>query len=133
MINRMLCVLSQDDDFSARTLESGLLLTRPNEIIGRYKMVKHKKAARSDSGNSLFMNWRDRWRFDGIRNLAEHKPYTVHSVEYTDLYVNISVSLDRERTSQFQRGLHGVPNEESSFGLFDYLKNLLFFLRFYFP
>ena len=36
--------------FLCRILESGLLLSRPPEHIGRYKMLRHKKQTRSDSG-----------------------------------------------------------------------------------
>ena len=41
-----------------RILESGLLLTRPPEHIGRYKMVRHKKQTRSDHG-WVFFRWHD--------------------------------------------------------------------------
>ncbi|ESO84536.1 hypothetical protein LOTGIDRAFT_132073, partial [Lottia gigantea] len=41
---------NEDDDLSARIQESGLLITRPPEHIGRFKMVRHAKLSRSEHG-----------------------------------------------------------------------------------
>ncbi|CAH1789492.1 unnamed protein product [Owenia fusiformis] len=82
---------NEDDDFSARTLAAGLMLTRPPEHIGRFKMVRHLKADRSNHGNSYFFTWRSRWKNDGINAIKELN-YKV--VEKTDLPVFTNISVD---------------------------------------
>lgn len=83
---------NEDDDFSARTLSSGLKLSRPPEHIGRYKMVRHKKAGRADGGYALFMTWRSRQYKDGLNSLSP-AAYHVTRLHEAKLYTNITVDL----------------------------------------
>ncbi|KAK7490882.1 hypothetical protein BaRGS_00017938 [Batillaria attramentaria] len=76
---------NEDDDFSARILESGLLLTRPPEYIGRYKMVRHTKQTRSDDGYEMFLGWRSRWMTDGLNDPVGMN-YTRVSLQELPLY-----------------------------------------------
>ena len=39
-----------------RTIETGLLLTRPPQYIGRYKMVRHPKQWRADNGWDIYFH-----------------------------------------------------------------------------
>ena len=58
-----------------RTMEAGLVLSRPPEAIGRYKMVRHHKSWQADGGYDLFMTWQSRWQDDGLINV--HQKYEV--------------------------------------------------------
>ncbi|GFR64986.1 beta-1,4-galactosyltransferase 1 [Elysia marginata] len=55
-------------------------------------MVRHTKATRSESGNELFLGWRERWRHDGLNDPAGMN-YTVQSVKEFPLYTSIVVSI----------------------------------------
>lgn len=111
---------NEDDDFSARIMESGLLLTRPPEHIGRYKMVRHQKQTRSDHGNEMFLGWRSRWNTDGLRNDPFGMNYTRKKVEEKPLYTVITADLG-DPPAQMRLG---DPNERVSWW---------WFLKFYFP
>lgn len=99
-----LTLAAQDDDFSARTLEAGLLMTRPIESIGRFKMARHVKASRNSDGNDLFLSWRARWPLDGVMQLRPGRELAaafrvLHRRDHP-LYTNITVALDAYETSQ---------------------------------
>ncbi|KAK2171809.1 hypothetical protein NP493_1025g01039 [Ridgeia piscesae] len=85
---------NEDDDFSARTIETGLLLTRPPQYIGRYKMVRHPKQWRADNGQDLFLTWRSRWRTDGLSSL-DHTLYKVVSKEQKALFTQVTVDIGK--------------------------------------
>ncbi|KAK7490885.1 hypothetical protein BaRGS_00017941 [Batillaria attramentaria] len=110
---------NEDDDFSARILESGLLLTRPPEHIGRYKMVRHVKQTRSDHGNEMFLGWRSRWMTDGLSDPVGMN-YTQVQLQELHLYTHITVNL-------------GDPPSEMRLGNPDEFVSIWWFLRFYFP
>ncbi|XP_076459956.1 beta-1,4-galactosyltransferase 4-like isoform X2 [Babylonia areolata] len=110
---------NEDDDFSARILESGLLLTRPPEHIGRYKMVRHKKQTRSDHGNEMFLGWRSRWSTDGLSDPVGMN-YTRVDLQERRLYTHVKVNI-------------GDPPAKMRLGNPDELVSLWWFLKFYFP
>ncbi|CAG5121323.1 unnamed protein product [Candidula unifasciata] len=83
---------NEDDDFSARITESGLLLTRPPELIGRYQMVPHRKNTRSSSGNGMFFGWQRRWPTDGLKDPVGMN-YSVIRIDETPLYTRILVDI----------------------------------------
>lgn len=110
---------NEDDDLSARTRDAGLLLTRPPEYIGRYKMVRHIKDSRAEHGNELFLSWRGRWPHDGL-NDSLGMNYTVIARYNQPLYTNITVdvgssSLVKDRQTSRVR------------------ESLWWFLNFYYP
>ena len=47
MISIFLSVGAEDDDMSMRILGNGFQITRPTNVIGRYKMMLHKKRERA--------------------------------------------------------------------------------------
>ncbi|KAK3761737.1 hypothetical protein RRG08_010354 [Elysia crispata] len=112
---------NEDDDFSARIMEAGLLLTRPPPHIGRFKMVRHTKATRSESGNELFLGWRERWRHDGLNDPVGMN-YTVQSVKEFPLYTSIMVAI-------------GQPPPSMEVYMTDRSKDvsLWWFFKYYFP
>jgi hypothetical protein len=85
---------NEDDDFTARTEAIGLLITRPPENIGRYKMIRHAKRQRTFDGNELFMTWRSRWKTDGLNSLDSSK-YRVVQITNSKMYTNISVDVGK--------------------------------------
>ncbi|XP_064646117.1 beta-1,4-galactosyltransferase 4-like [Lineus longissimus] len=112
----------EDDDFSARAEAAGIKLTRPPEYIGRYKMVRHSKASKSDSGNNYLFYWRARWKTDGISSIKS-VGYKVLSVSEEPLHTKILVDVG------------DPPNQED---VMESVKNqkpesLLWYLKFYFP
>ncbi|XP_014773202.1 beta-1,4-galactosyltransferase 3 isoform X1 [Octopus bimaculoides] len=110
---------NEDDDLSARTKSAGLLLTRPPEYIGRYKMVRHVKDSRAEHGNELFLSWRSRWSADGL-NDHEGMNYTVVARANRPLYTNITVNIGRSTVPKKQPT---NPVQES----------LWWFFNFYYP
>ncbi|KAH9491534.1 Beta-1,4-galactosyltransferase 1 [Bulinus truncatus] len=112
---------NEDDDFSARITESGLLLTRPPELIGRYQMVPHKKNSRSSSGNGMFFGWRRRWPSDGLNDPLGMN-YSVIKIEETALYTKVLVDI-------------GHPPPDMNVFMADHSKDisLWWFLSFYYP
>ncbi|XP_059177903.1 beta-1,4-galactosyltransferase 4-like [Physella acuta] len=112
---------NEDDDFSARITESGLLLTRPPEIIGRYQMVPHMKNSRSSSGNGMFFGWRRRWQTDGLNDPVGMN-YTVVSIEAAPLFTKVTVDI-------------GAPPPDMDVYMKDHSQDisLWWFLSFYYP
>ncbi|PAA61655.1 hypothetical protein BOX15_Mlig001508g4, partial [Macrostomum lignano] len=110
---------NEDDDISARTMEAGMLVSRPPPTLGRYKMVRHPKAVRIESGNEYFMAWRARHYEDGL-NALSRASYSVLSRQAMPLYTNISVRLSRQR--------HRITPEWLSNS-----DSVWWFLRFYYP
>ena len=112
---------NEDDDFSARIQESGLLLTRPPPYIGRYKMVRHKKETRSEHGNEMFLGWKTRWPHDGL-NDPRGMNYTTKLVEETPLYTRMLADI-------------GHPTSSVEVYMMDHSKDVSFwwFLKYYFP
>ncbi|XP_005097468.1 beta-1,4-galactosyltransferase 3 [Aplysia californica] len=111
---------NEDDDFSARITESGLLLTRPPELTGRYQMVPHPKNSRASSGNSMFFGWRTRWHSDGLNDPVGMN-YSVVRVEEAALFTRVVADI-------------GSPPPSSSV-TWDRSKDvsLWWFLSFYYP
>lgn len=110
---------NEDDDFSARILESGLLLTRPPEHIGRYKMVRHTKQTRSDDGYEMFLGWRSRWMTDGLNDPVGMN-YSVVQMDTQPLFTHIKVDI-------------GDPPSQMRLGNPDEYVSTWWFLKFYFP
>ncbi|GAB1603081.1 beta-1,4-galactosyltransferase 3 isoform X1 [Argonauta hians] len=110
---------NEDDDLSARTNNAGLLLTRPPEYIGRYKMVRHVKDSRAEHGNELFLSWRSRWLADGL-NDNNGMNYNVIARNNTHLYTNISVDI----------GTKMVPKTSATTRV---QESLWWFFNFYYP
>ncbi|KAJ8320424.1 hypothetical protein KUTeg_002011 [Tegillarca granosa] len=80
------------DETRYQAQAAGLLLTRPPEHIGRFKMIRHTKASRSDNGYTAFLGWRGRWMNDGL-NAPSTMNYTVLSTTNMQLYTNVTVDL----------------------------------------
>lgn len=112
---------NEDDDFSARIQESGLLLTRPPAHIGRYKMVRHTKETRSEHGNEMFLGWRTRWPKDGLNDPVGMN-YTVREVEEKPLYTKVLVDI-------------GKPPASMDIYMTDHSKDvsIWWFLKYYYP
>jgi len=110
---------NEDDDFTARTEAIGLLLTRPPEYIGRYKMIRHAKRQREYDGNDMFMTWRARWPTDGLNSIAK-TGYQVLEITDSKLFTNITVDVGKA-PSQKPDYSH-LPRE-----------SFIWFLTFYFP
>ncbi|BFZ15665.1 hypothetical protein BsWGS_18704 [Bradybaena similaris] len=89
---------NEDDDFSARIQESGLLLTRPPAHIGRFKMVRHIKQTRSEHGQEIFLGWRKRWPTDGLNDPVGMN-YTVKEVNEGRLYTKVLVDIGKPPAS----------------------------------
>ncbi|KAK6960897.1 Beta-1 4-galactosyltransferase 3 [Biomphalaria glabrata] len=85
---------NEDDDFSARIQESGLLLTRPPPHIGRFKMVRHTKEMRSEHGYEMFLGWRTRWPQDGLNDPLGMN-YTVVDMIQAPLYTKVVVDIGK--------------------------------------
>ncbi|XP_033761962.1 beta-1,4-galactosyltransferase 3-like [Pecten maximus] len=83
---------NEDDDISARTQEAGLLITRPPEHIGMFKMVRHVKETRSENGYDGFLGWRGRWMHDGLTNPITMN-YTVKHLTQHPLFTNITADI----------------------------------------
>ncbi|KAL5005739.1 hypothetical protein ScPMuIL_016897 [Solemya velum] len=111
---------NEDDDFSARTQEKNLLLTRPPEYIGRFKMVRHKKESRNAHGNDLFFGWRGRWETDGL-NSHKTMNYSILTEEEMPLYTQISVDLGPSKNHMIN------PDDDTT------KESLWTILSFYFP
>lgn len=107
---------NEDDDFSARTMSAGLKLSRPPEYIGRYKMIRHKKASRYENGNEVFFTWRSRQFKDGLNSLSP-STYQIVKVHNLTLYTNVSVDLRLPAQEVLESRTKG-PNE----GLYWFLK-----------
>ena len=59
----------EDDDLWQRTSASTISISRPDEEIYRYKMIKHeteKSNAINPLRNTLLKNWKYRWEIDGL-------------------------------------------------------------------
>uniref|UniRef100_A0A1I8GXA9 Beta-1,4-galactosyltransferase n=1 Tax=Macrostomum lignano TaxID=282301 RepID=A0A1I8GXA9_9PLAT len=95
---------NEDDDISARTMEAGMLVSRPPLTLGRYKMVRHPKAVRIEGGYTHFMAWRARHYEDGL-NALRKESYTIVSRQAMPLYTNISVRLSLSRHQMKQEWL----------------------------
>lgn len=111
---------NEDDDMSARAQAAGLLLTRPPEHIGRFKMIRHTKASRSDNGYTAFLGWRGRWMNDGL-NAPSTMNYTVLSTTNMQLYTNVTVDLGPSKG-------HVIDPEKDTTK-----ESIWWFLSFYFP
>uniref|UniRef100_A0A1I8JEJ7 Beta-1,4-galactosyltransferase n=1 Tax=Macrostomum lignano TaxID=282301 RepID=A0A1I8JEJ7_9PLAT len=110
---------NEDDDISARTMEAGMLVSRPPPALGRYKMVRHPKAVRIEGGYTHFMAWRARHYEDGLNALRKNS-YTIVSRQAMPLYTNISVRLSLSRHQMKQEWLSKTDS-------------VWWFLRFYYP
>lgn len=110
---------NEDDDLSARTMEAGMLVSRPPPALGRYKMVRHPKAVRIEGGNEFFMAWRARHYEDGLNALSKSS-YSVLNRQALPLYTNISVRLSRKRHQMTPEWLAQT-------------ESVWWFLRFYYP
>lgn len=110
---------NEDDDLSARILESGLLLTRPPEHIGRYKMARHTKQTRAEDGYEFFLGWRSRWRKDGLNDKIGMN-YTHLEMKELPLYTHIKVDI-------------GDPPPTRNMGNPEEFISTWWFLKFYFP
>ncbi|XP_074650453.1 beta-1,4-galactosyltransferase 3-like [Tubulanus polymorphus] len=107
---------SEDDDFSARTMEAGLLITRPPNYIGKYKMIRHNKATRGETSFGYFMGWRGRWMKDGLNSMKE-VGFNIGSRKIEPLYTNITVKVTGALTQ--------IESETK--------ESIWWFFKFYFP
>ncbi|XP_021351790.1 beta-1,4-galactosyltransferase 3-like isoform X2 [Mizuhopecten yessoensis] len=111
---------NEDDDFSARTREAGMLITRPPEHIGMFKAVRHVKEVRSENGYDAFLGWRGRWMNDGLNSPSTMK-YTIIQLTRLPLYTNITVDIGPSEG-------HRVDiNKDTT------RESIWWFLKFYFP
>lgn len=51
----------------------GLLMTRPPEYIGRYRMIRHKKRSKGRLSHAydMLITWKSRWKKDGLNSLRD--------------------------------------------------------------
>ncbi|XP_040189877.1 beta-1,4-galactosyltransferase 3-like isoform X2 [Rana temporaria] len=82
----------EDDDFSSRIQYSGMRISRPSALVGRYKMIRHTP----DKGNKqnpqrffLLRRTLRTWRQDGLSSLK----YKVLFKELLPLYTKITVNI----------------------------------------
>ncbi|XP_016061400.1 PREDICTED: beta-1,4-galactosyltransferase 3-like [Miniopterus natalensis] len=82
----------EDEDIAARLELSGMLLSRPHLLFGRYHMLEegldpsHKQSPKSPGFLALMQR---RWRHDGLNSLG----YTLLSKELQPLYTNLTVDI----------------------------------------
>ncbi|XP_038670295.1 beta-1,4-galactosyltransferase 3 [Scyliorhinus canicula] len=86
----------EDDDIASRIYLNGMMIVRPDVLLGRYKMIKHAH----DKGNeenpkrfNLLAKTRRSWKDDGMNSLE----YVLLSKEHLPLYTNITVDIGSER------------------------------------
>ncbi|PAA80808.1 hypothetical protein BOX15_Mlig025572g1, partial [Macrostomum lignano] len=84
---------NEDDDISARTMEAGMLVSRPPLTLGRYKMVRHPKAVRIESAYSQFRHWRARQFEDGVSSLGSGS-YSLRLIDRQPLCTRLTVQLN---------------------------------------
>ncbi|XP_067950193.1 beta-1,4-galactosyltransferase 4-like [Watersipora subatra] len=84
----------EDDDFSARCRQKGMIVVRYPKTIARYKMIQHL----SDSGNEanpqrfeMLKHTAARQNRDGLNSLI----YSLSSVEELKLYTRINVKVEQ--------------------------------------
>nr|XP_023399139.1 LOW QUALITY PROTEIN: beta-1,4-galactosyltransferase 3-like [Loxodonta africana] len=90
----------EDEDLAARVKLSGMLLSRPHLLFGRYHMLEGgpESGHEQNPGRAgLLSRIRRRWRRDRINSLA----YRLLSKEQRPLYTNLTVDI----TSQSQEPL----------------------------
>lgn len=82
---------AEDDDMSMRILGNGYKITRPTNVVGRYKMMLHSKRARAENRFELLEYWK-RFKEDGVSSLDGLK-YEIKSLEYAYLFTNLTVDI----------------------------------------
>ncbi|XP_062311850.1 beta-1,4-galactosyltransferase 1-like isoform X2 [Osmerus eperlanus] len=82
----------EDDDVSGRISLRGMLISRPDGLIGKYRMIKHdpdKHNSPNPQRFSLLSQTSQNMDTDGLSSLS----YTVLRVEKRRLYTNITVDV----------------------------------------
>ncbi|XP_072324997.1 beta-1,4-galactosyltransferase 3 isoform X2 [Scyliorhinus torazame] len=84
------------DKFGYKIYLNGMMIVRPDVLLGRYKMIKHAH----DKGNeenpkrfNLLAKTRRSWKDDGMNSLQ----YVLLSKQHLPLYTNITVDIGSER------------------------------------
>ncbi|XP_049757932.1 beta-1,4-galactosyltransferase 3-like [Elephas maximus indicus] len=83
----------EDEDLAARVKLSGMLLSRPHLLFGRYHMLEGgpESGHEQNPGRAGLLSWiRRRWRRDRINSLA----YRLLSKEQRPLYTNLTVDIN---------------------------------------
>ncbi|XP_058386029.1 beta-1,4-galactosyltransferase 3-like isoform X1 [Diceros bicornis minor] len=81
----------EDDDIAARLKLSGMLLSRPHLLFGRYHMLEGQDPSHKQSLQTpgLLARIHRRWRHDGLNSLG----YRLLSKELQPLYTNLTVDI----------------------------------------
>lgn len=92
----------EDDDLAARIQISGMQISRPSVLVGRYKMIKHAPDQANEQNPQRFylLGQTGRtWRQDGLNTLQ----YKLLSKELLLLYTNITVDIGTDKLAPSRR------------------------------
>ncbi|XP_064197811.1 beta-1,4-galactosyltransferase 2 [Anguilla rostrata] len=84
----------EDDDIYNRITLNGMKVSRPDVLIGRYRMIKHERDKHNEPNPQRFnkiQNTKNTMKKDGISSLT----YRVVQVKKYPLYTNISVEIGK--------------------------------------
>ncbi|XP_078687272.1 uncharacterized protein LOC144919644 [Branchiostoma floridae x Branchiostoma belcheri] len=85
----------EDDDLFMRLYSHRLTLSRPEEDIGRYRMMRHEKTPENPERLALLKLWDLRAARDGLNSLEQQrKRFKITSVTREWLYTRILVDVD---------------------------------------
>lgn len=83
----------EDDDIANRVVLRGMSISRPNSLLGRYRMIRHGRDAHNEADPERFnkvINTRLTMDKDGINSLK----YTVMKIERDKLFTLITVDIN---------------------------------------
>ncbi|XP_029468031.1 beta-1,4-galactosyltransferase 1-like [Rhinatrema bivittatum] len=87
----------EDDDIYKRIISRHMSLSRPDAIIGKYRMIRHNRDVKNEPNPQRFVkNVRTKWMMnsDGINSLS----YKVVKIQKFPLYTKITVNIGLPKT-----------------------------------
>ena len=108
-----------------RLRHAGYRVSRPPNLIGRYKMIRHEKQAPAGNRYSVFVigklvmciliefrygtlsKWL-RYSYDGVRQLSA-LDYSIVKIDTRSLYTHILVNFTRSATKTIDHLLEDIP------------------------
>ncbi|CAF1114939.1 unnamed protein product [Adineta steineri] len=97
----------EDDDMNHRLHHAGYHVSRPPNLVGRYKMIRHEKQTPAVNRYGTLSKWL-RYSYDGIRQLST-LDYSIVTTETHLLYTHILVNFTRSATKTIDHLLEDIP------------------------
>ncbi|CAF3765587.1 unnamed protein product [Adineta steineri] len=97
----------EDDDMNHRLRHAGYHVSRPPNLVGRYKMIRHEKQTPAVNRYGALSKWL-RYSYDGIRQLST-LDYSIVTTETHLLYTHILVNFTRSATKTIDHLLEDIP------------------------